>query len=357
MGIILYIGNSKEIADNIDNFKSCNHRLTVLNLQYNYKHYIEEYMPDYILLSDKIEGFTEISDYVSLESDSKLIITGNNRINDSIVTGAARIECPETWERFQKIIETIDIVDPTEKKEGKQYKFLKQEVMSFYSIQGGTGKTSIAFNAAYLFRKKEMGKVLLIDLNFCEGPSDMQIALGTSGKQNLGDYADDAFSGDADLKKYILSIDGIDLLCPPGSLYRGEGFGIEMLADLIYSARNEYDLIIADLPFRYDNISLEMINISTISVLVLSPDVRMIPRIKAFNKFLPGNQKKLAVLNKTCDSTGFIADELDDMTGITLMGRVPFIAKTDRDYINRIGRPTGIIDLQPAVEGLLNKVY
>jgi MinD-like ATPase involved in chromosome partitioning or flagellar assembly len=357
MGIILYIGNSKEIADNIDNFRSCNHRLTVLNLQYNYKHYIEEYMPDYILLSDKIEGFAEISDYVSLESDSKLIITSNNCCSEHTVPGAARIECPETYERFQKIIETIDILDPKNIKGKKQYKFLKQEVLSFYSIQGGTGKTSVAFNAGYLFLKKEMGKVLLVDLNFCEGPSDMQIALGITGKQDLSDYADDAFVGEADIRKYILSFGGLDMLCPPASLYKGEGFSIEMLADLIYSARNEYDLIIADLPFRYDNISLEMINISTTSVLMLSPDMRMIPRIKAFNKFLPGNQKKLAILNKAGNSSGFIADELDDMTGITLAGRIPFIPEIDREYINNDGRPTGIIDLQPTVEGLLNKVF
>jgi cellulose biosynthesis protein BcsQ len=357
MGIILYIGNSKEIADNIGNFKSCNHRLTVLNLQYNYKHYIEEYMPDYILLSDKIKGFDEISDYVSLESDSKLIITGNNCSSEHKVPGAARIECPETYERFQKIIETIDILDPENIKEQKQFKFLKQEVLSFYSIQGGTGKTSIAYNAAYLFRKKEMGKVLLVDLNFCEGPSDMQAALGITGMQNLSDYAEDAFGGETDIKKYILSFDRVDILCPPTSLYKGEGFSIEMLADLIYSARNEYDLIIADLPFRYDNISLEMINISTTSILILSPDMRMIPRIKAFNKFLPGNQKKLAILNKAGNSNGFIADELDDMTGITMAGRIPFIPEDDREYINSKGRPTGVIDLLPATEGLLNKVF
>jgi MinD-like ATPase involved in chromosome partitioning or flagellar assembly len=314
-------------------------------------------MPDYILLSDEIEGFSDISDYVSSESDSKLIITGNNSTGKYTIPGAARIECPETWDRFQRIIETIDIIDPKEKEDKEQCRFLKQEVLSFYSIQGGTGKTSLAYNAAYFFRRQEMGKVLLVDLNFCEGPSDMQLSLGVTGTQNLGDYADGASSGEADLSRYTVNIDGLDLLHPPISLYKGEGFSIEMLADLVYSARGEYDLIIADLPFRYDNISLEMINISTTSVLVLSPDIRMIPRIKAFNKFIPGNQKKLAVLNKASDLTGYIADELDDMAGITLVGRIPFIADKEKKYINSMGRPIGIIDLQSGVEGLLNKIF
>jgi cellulose biosynthesis protein BcsQ len=185
----------------------------------------------------------------------------------------------------------------------------------------------------------------------------MQIALEVSGNRDLGDYVDDTFSGETDLRKYILSIDGIDVLFPPASLYRGEGFNIDMLASLVYSARNEYDLIITDLPFSYDNISLEMISISTTSLLILSPDMRMIPRIKAFNKFLPVKQKKLALLNKAGDSTVFIADELDDMTGIKLLKRIPFIPETDRGYINWRGRPTGMIDLQSDVEGLVNKVF
>jgi hypothetical protein len=85
--------------------------------------------------------------------------------------------------------------------------------------------------------------------------------------------------------------------------------------------------------------------------------MRMIPRIKAFNKFLPGNQKKLAILNKAGNVKGLIADELDDMTGITLAGRIPFIPENDREYINSKGRPTGVLDLQTAIEGLFNTVF
>ena len=292
MGTILYIGNCRDITDNIDNLQVINHKVAVLNLKYNYKHYIEEYMPDYILLSENIDGFEEITDYVSNQTTSNLIITGSNRKNKNMIPGSARIECPETWERFKKIIETIDIVDPGQKRCERDYRFLRQEVISFYSIQGGTGKTSLVFNTAWRLKEKDMGKILVIDLNCCEGPSDLTLNLNADKWWNIGDFIDETLEGKGNICKNVPDIEGIDILCPPLSLYQSERLSVDMLDSIIYSSRNEYDLIIADLPFRYDNISLEMLNISTASVLVLSPDMTFIPRIKAFKKFLPVNQKR-----------------------------------------------------------------
>lgn len=357
MGIILYIGDSKEIADNIDNIKVGNHRLAALNLKYNYKHYIEEYMPDYILLSEDTDEFEEISDYVVENAATQLIITGNKKNTENIIPGIVKIECPETWERFKKIIETIDIVDPGQKEDKKEYRFLKQEVISFYSVQGGTGKTSVVLNMAFRLKDRNMGRILIVDLNFCEGPSDIPLNLNISGGCNVEDFVSSVLAGKGSIGKNISSYDGIDIIYPPLSLYQGDRFSIDILNELIYAARNEYDLIITDLPFRYDNISLEMINISTTSVLVMTPDMRLIPRIKAFNKFLPGNQKKMAVLNKAGDTDAVPADELEDITGLTLCASIPMIYGKDRTYITRGGKPTGIIDLQPNMDDLVKKIF
>ncbi|GAH11706.1 unnamed protein product, partial [marine sediment metagenome] len=54
------------------------------------------------------------------------------------------------------------------------YKILVQNVISIYSAQGGVGRTSTAIHLAKLLNK--LG-VLLIDLNFAEGPSDISLYL------------------------------------------------------------------------------------------------------------------------------------------------------------------------------------
>jgi len=356
MGIILYIGDSEKISGSIENLPSGRHKVA-LGMQSNYKHYIEEYMPDYILLSDDVDKFEEISDFISRQTGAKLIVAGDGKDGGKMIPGAARIECPRTDERFLRIVQAIDMIEDGEKAESREYRFLKQEVISFYSVQGGTGKTSVSFNAALRFAEKGMGRVLLIDLNFCEGPSDLQLDLGIASS-GLDDFTESVMVGEADIRQNIDKItEGLDIACPSASLYKSDMFNIDMLHDLVYSARNEYDLVLADLPFGYGNIALEMINISTTSVLVMSGDMRRIPRIRAFNKFLPGSQKKLAVLNKIDNEGAFHGGDVEDITDLALYASIPFIAKKDRKYIRNSGRQTGIIDLRPQMDNFIDKVF
>ncbi len=356
MGMILYIGNNKKIIDNVNSFSPRNHRLAVLNLEYNYKHYIEEYMPDYILLSEDAEGFEEISGYIAEKTVSRLIITGNNK-NRSILPGIPAIEHSGTIEGIKKIVETIDNLDQENKNESEDYRFLKQEVTSFYSVQGGVGKTSLAFNTAWRLRKKNIGKILILDLNFCEGPSDISIGLNINGYRTIGNYINNILMGDQDIKKSIIELNGIDILCPPLSLYQSDRFDVDMLNGLIYSARNEYDVIIADLPFRYDNISLEMVNLSTTSVLVLSPDIKLIPRILEFKKFLPENQKKIAVLNKVEDAGDARVEDFENITEIPVCTRFPFIPNREKSLIENDKAYINIINMQNGIDSLINNIF
>ncbi len=356
MGIILYIGKNKEIIDNINSVQSRNNRLAALNHKYNYKHYIEEYMPDYILLSENIDDFKEISEYIADKTDSHLIITGNNK-STGILPGIPVAGCPETIEQLKRVVGTIDSLDRGYKGESKDYKFLKQEITSFYSVQGGVGKTSLAFNTAWQLRKKNIGKILIIDLNFCEGPSDIPIGLNINGYRTIGDYISNMLAGDGDIKKSIIELNGIDILCPPLSLYQSDRFDIDMLNGLIYSARNEYDVIIADLPFRYDNISLEMINLSTTSVLVLSPDMKIIPRVLEFKKFLPENQKKIAVLNKIEDMADVQIEDFENITEIPVCARFPFIPKKKKSFIEDNRTYIDIINMQTGINDLIDNIF
>ena len=61
MEIILVIIKDKELIKNIPGIKLQNHNILVLsNINY-IKHYIEEYMPKYVILSAKIKNHTCLS--------------------------------------------------------------------------------------------------------------------------------------------------------------------------------------------------------------------------------------------------------------------------------------------------------
>ncbi len=356
MGIILYIGNDKNITRNIQKAASGRNRIAVLDAKCNYKHYIEEYMPDYILLSESMDGFREISQYITDETSANLIITANKK-SRQILSGIPAVSCPDTVEQFKRIVGAINNIDPETEAESSNYRFLRQEVISFYSIQGGVGRTTLAVNTAWQLRKKKIGKILILDLNFCEGTSDIPVWLDINGHKTLGDYINDVIGGDGDIGKSIVELNGIDIMCAPHSLYQSDRFNIDMLDGLIYSARNEYDVIIADIPFRYDNISLEMINLSTTSVLVLSPEIKLLPRILEFKKFLPENQKKIAVLNKSDNDGKEAISDFEKITGIPVCISLPYIPSGRKSLIKNNNKITGIIDLGAGVNNLLGNIF
>src|SRR3989304_7486387 len=309
MEIILIITENKELTKNIPRIKLQNHDILVLN-----------------------------------NTSSELIITDSKEkkglLSGNIFTGSI-----EKIDDLKRILEIVDNLNPKlDSKDKDSYRFIPQQVISFYSVQGGVGKTSIVFNFAWYIKDIVRGKILIIDLNFCEGPSDLAINLDLNLSPNLSVFIEKITQGKDCFDKSIISLAGndkIDILQPPLSIYQSDKFNIDMLDSIIYSARNEYDIIIADVPFRYDNVSLEMLNLSTASVLVLSPDIQLAPRVSNFLKFLPVSQRKGIIFNKVSRNERTYIDECRSVSGISVYDRISFIPEERRRVITS-GRNSSI---------------
>jgi MinD-like ATPase involved in chromosome partitioning or flagellar assembly len=216
------------------------------------------------------------------------------------------------------------------------------------------GKTSLVFNLAWYLKDIIKGKILIIDLNFCEGPSDLNVNLGLDLTPNLSMFIERIVQGVECFDKSVVSlgIDKIDILQPPLSIYQSDKFNIDMLESIIYHARNKYDIILADVPFRYDNISLEMLNLSTTSILVLSPNIRLVKRVCDFQKFLPRYQKKGVIFNKISSGEKKYIDKYKSIIGIPVFEKISFIPVRDRKMIENKRGYFNILNLQPAMQGL-----
>jgi len=359
MEIILIIIKNKELINNITRIKLQNHNILVLtNINY-IKHHIEEYMPKYVILSAKFKKYKEIAEYINRYTTSELFITDlekkKNTISRDIYLG--RIDNIEDLKRVLEIIDNLNL--KINRKEENSYKFIPQRIISFYSIQGGVGKTSMVFNFAWYIKDIVDGKILIIDLNFCEGPSDLTINLGLNISPNLSIFIEKITQGKDCFNKSIINLDNnkIDILQPPLSIYQSDKFNIDMLDSIIYSARNDYDIIIADIPFRYDNISLEMLNLSTTSILVLSPNVKLAPRVSNFQKFLPTSQKKGIIFNKVGQSEKTYIDEYESILDIPVCDRIPFVPEEDRKMIASGSNSFDILDLQSRMSNLRNFIF
>ena len=357
MGIILYIGKNKEITDSIAEVKLKHHEVAILSCNYYYQHYIEEYMPDYIILSADTENYGEISKYITEKNTIKLIVTDKDRI-DIDQSGKVLQMCgPISSGQIKDIINTIEKIDKIEPEKNRKYRYAKQEVLSFYSIQGGVGKTSIAFNTAWYLSKRNIGRILLVDLNFCEGPSDISIRLKVDKLTNMSTYIKNTLKGIDSIQDSITNLNNIDIMIPPLSLHQSDEFNLDMLNNLIYSARSDYDVIIADIPFRYDNVSLEMLNLSTSSVIVLSPDISLAPRVVDFQKFLPKKQKKAAILNKIEKGDKQIKKDYESVTGIPVCGQFDFVTKDKRKLLKDGRSEIELPDMQAGIWELVDYIF
>ncbi len=103
------------------------------------------------------------------------------------------------------------------------------KILAIYSGKGGVGKTSIAFNTAWYLSKRDIGRILLIDLNFCEGPSDISIRLKVDRLANMSTYIKNTLKGKGNIQDSITNLNNIDIMIPPLSLHQSDGFNLDML--------------------------------------------------------------------------------------------------------------------------------
>lgn len=314
-------------------------------------------MPDYIILSADTDNYSEISSYIAEKNSIKLIITEKDKLDIDQSGNALQISEPTSSGQIKEILNIIDKIDQIEPDNNRKCKYAKQEVLSFYSIQGGVGKTSIAFNTAWYLSKRNIERILLIDLNFCEGPSDISIRLKVDRLANMSSYIKNTLKGAGNIQDSITNLNNIDIMVPPLSLHQSDGFNLDMLNDLIYSARSDYDVIIADIPFRYDNVSLEMLNLSTSSVIVLSPDISLAPRVVDFQKFLPEKQKKAAILNKVEEGDIQIKKDYESIIGIPVCGQFDFVPKNNRKSLKDGKSVIGLPDMQAGIGQLVDYLF
>ncbi len=313
----------------------------LVNLR-EYRSIIKEYMPKYIILSENIDGYVEVKDFISDKTSSELIITGNKSLNingnylNSLSEEEAVIKAIESIENFEKKVKK------------KNYKIINQQVTTMFSVQGGVGKTSLAVNIAFFISKIRKIKVLLIDFNFCEGPGDMATNLGIPDTPNLNVLIENITQVPDSIWKSSITInDNLDVIQPPLSLDQSDKFKIDMLHELIFSARKKYNYIICDIPDNYDSNTFEVLNLSTKTIFILYPQMGGILRANHFLKFLPDSQDLIGLFNKVNLPEERIK-KLKDALNLNIYNEIPYIEDAPRLF--------GFVNLQSQLTDLENKL-
>ena len=144
----------------------------------------------------------------------------------------------------------------------------------------------------------------------------------------------------------------------PSSLFLSDRFNIDLLNELLYLARKEFNIIIADVANRTDNIYLEMLNLSTTVFFLASAENTQIMRINMFLNILQNGQKKGIIVNDRSfeKPDKKLIKNISGLSEIPIIGLISGRNESRLKFLKINGINTGIIDVREQITELLDYV-
>jgi pilus assembly protein CpaE len=154
-----------------------------------------------------------------------------------------------------------------------------------YSPKGGTGKSAMAINLAAALEREHPG-VSLIDANLQWG--DLPIWLGLRPAKTLADFVETGIP-DADLLPQVLveHSSGVKLLSAPPKPEFAELISGNMLIQAARQVRERSSAVVLDTASYLSDHTLALMDISSVVLLVVTPDLPSVKNIRIFRDMAP----------------------------------------------------------------------
>jgi len=177
----------------------------------------------------------------------------------------------------------------------KSIKTIKQKIIILSKAKGGVGSTTISIFLGYMFTKV---KTLLVDLNFSEGGGDIGYYLDIPRSPNILNFIE-GYNRDSLDNSVIKIKKNLDILQTPPTYEMSKKIDLQDIYCLADIAKKKYHLIIFDLPNRFDDLLLGVIDLADLLIMVSDYTLGSVSRlISISNKFLYDDLEKILILNK-----------------------------------------------------------
>ncbi len=191
------------------------------------------------------------------------------------------------------------------------------------SGKGGTGKSTVSSALAFAFSDMQK-RVLLIDLD--EGLRCLDLMLGVDASI-VFDLSDVLSGGDFSNSTYSIPNTNITLIPAPRNI---NSIVPDAFGQLIKKTVDIYDVVILDFPAGVDFTLLEAVGNNALTVAVCNPDPISVRDAAQVCSNLPSsaNEPRLVInrFDKEFIKKGIYSniDDIIDMSGIRLLGIIPF---------------------------------
>ncbi|MDD5622490.1 MAG: hypothetical protein PHQ09_04925 [Actinomycetota bacterium] len=177
----------------------------------------------------------------------------------------------------------------------RKIRTIKQKVIILVKTKGGVGTTTISIFLGQMFSKV---KTLLVDLNFSEGGGDLSYYLNIPKSPNILNFID-GYNRNS-LENSVVKIkENLDILQAPPTYEMSRRVDLQDLYCLTDIAKKKYHLVIFDLPNRFDDLLLGLIDLADLLIMVSDHTFGSIGRlIKMNNRFVYDDLERILIINK-----------------------------------------------------------
>ncbi|WP_434577041.1 AAA family ATPase [Thermoanaerobacterium thermosaccharolyticum] len=205
----------------------------------------------------------------------------------------------------------------------------KQEVISIYSVKGGLGKTTLVKEIAENLPKNL--KIIIIDLNFQDGGSDLSFMLDMPVLPHIGMYLEYRGTKDALVKSVYQYSENIYVLQAPPKIKLAEEITPNDIMNIILDCRAAFDVILIDLPNMTNELIKKTLDMST-QIVILSlgsrGEIKRISEIQCNSKKIilcdPANnnwKKSLNFLNLPYIKVNDVVQDINKISKFIFGGR------------------------------------
>ncbi len=183
------------------------------------------------------------------------------------------------------------------------------QIVTFFNVKGGAGKSVISANTAVLLARKWKKRVVVVDLNLSFG--DQAILFGVPNDKNIYELSRERPPLKPEKIESFLTVhrpSGVRILLPPPLPELAEKIKPEFVEQIIDLLRANYDFVIIDTNNQLTDMEIGIINMSDTVFLIMTMEMTFVKNTKVLLDLLQRmkipREKVKVILNRAFKALG-----------------------------------------------------